>query len=426
MKILRGVLCLVIILFLLPGRAMAEEVSSLKELGELELSAEAVFLVDRGTGKILFAENEDMPMFPASTTKIMTALLLLEHAELNEVIVVGKEINCIGVDSSVAKLKVGDRLTVADIAYALMLPSGNDAAYTAAVFIGRKVSGFELMDINQAVEVFVGLMNKRARELGAMNTNFTGPDGYHMPEHVTTARDLVLIAQAALGNEFLCQVAATEEYFWQDKRWSNSNRLLRRDCPEEYYPWVTGLKTGYTPEAGSCLIFTASGGGRDLLGVALNAPRREIWQDSRRLLEYGFSSWKNYAMLVEGREIITVPIQGQRWDQPEMLKILAGGTYSDLHNVADIRRLELDLSWAQGLAKSGKEGLVLKAPIRDGQVLGLAVVSLDGERLAEVEMIAAYEIKAFNWWLPMSATAFGPLVLLYIIRRRKKSRPIAS
>ncbi|MDD2282404.1 MAG: D-alanyl-D-alanine carboxypeptidase, partial [Eubacteriales bacterium] len=162
---------------LLAGAARAE--ADLPPAPETkELAAEAAFLLDVATGKVLYEKNADMALCPASTTKILTALLLLETADLGEVVQVGEEIYKIGTDSSVAKLKIGDRLTVAELVYALILPSGNDAAYTAAVFVGRRTSGFEHMDIGRAVEVFVALMNRRAKELGAVNSNFVVPDGY--------------------------------------------------------------------------------------------------------------------------------------------------------------------------------------------------------------------------------------------------------
>lgn len=425
MNKLVSILCIVVVLVLLPTGVLASEVCGLPEAEKPELASEAAYLLDRATGKVLFSQNADLPLYPASTTKVMTALILLENAQLNEVIVVGEEVSKIGVDSSTAKLKVGDRLTVAEMVYALMLPSGNDAAYTTAVFVARKVSGFELMDTDEAVAVFVEMMNNRARELGAVNTHFTGPDGYHCPEHITTAKDLAVIALEALEHDFLCEAVTTEEYFWQDKRWANTNRLIRQDFPEEYYPWATGLKTGYTPEAGNCFVFTASGGGRDLLGVTLNAPRGAIWQDSRVLLEYGFDSWQNYAMLVEGRQIFTVPVRGQRRGEPELVKILAGGTYSDLLHVNQIPRLELDFDWAEGVVQAGEKGLVLKAPIRQGQVLGMAVISLDGEILAEIEMIAAYGVKGFNWWLPVGGFALLGAAVLFLLLLRQNNRKAA-
>src|SRR5690554_316766 len=413
---------IVLVALLCSGRAVASQESKVGE--ELELEAEGAFLLDVDSDKILYTKNPDKPLYPASTTKIMTALLLLEHAPLDEIIVVGEEIDRIGADSSTADLEVGDRLTVAEMVYALMLPSGNDAAYTTAVHIGRKISGFEFLDIDQAVEAFVELMNRRARELGALNTNFMVPDGYHTPDHISTARDLALITLEACRNEFICQVVSSPEYHWQGERWGNTNRLLQQDYPNAYYPWATGFKTGYTPQAGHCLISTASGGGRELLAVILKSTGEERWQDMRRLLEYGFKAWQNYSMLVEGRQIFLVPITGQRQGQGDMMKVLAGDTFSGLFHVQEIERMELNFDWARGVADT-RDGLALRAPIREGQALGMAVVSLDGEVLAEVEMIAAWGVKG-NLGLPLFGGGVMLLVLVSIYIWLRKKRQAAA
>ena len=402
---------------LLAGAARAE--ADLPPKTE-ELAAEAAFLLDVATGKVLYEKNADKALCPASTTKILTALLLLEAADLREVVEVGKEIYRIGPDSSVAKLKVGDRLTVAELVYALILPSGNDAAYTAAVFVGRRISGFEHMDIDRAVAAFVALMNRRAKELGAANSNFVVPDGYDTPGHVSTARDLAIIAQAASQNDFLRQVAATAEYHWQGIRWGNTNRLLQQDYPNAYYPWATGFKTGYTGNAGFCLVATAKGGGRELIGVILKSTQARRWLDIRWLLEYGFNGWKQYTMFVKGRQIFTVPVSGFR-GRTHVVKILAAESWSALLSLEQIRNLDLEFIWNRGIVDSKQEGLALKAPIRKGQVVGRAVISLEGEILGEVDMVAAAWAGAYYLLLPGLGLALLVLAACIYLFRRQNS-----
>ncbi|MDD4658514.1 MAG: D-alanyl-D-alanine carboxypeptidase [Eubacteriales bacterium] len=405
---------------LLAGAARAE--ADLPPAPETEeLAAEAAFLLDVATGKVLYEKNADKALCPASTTKILTALLLLEAADLREVVEVGNEIYRIGPDSSVAKLKAGDHLTVAELVYALILPSGNDAAYTAAVYVGRSIGGFEYMDIDSAVEAFVALMNRRAKELGAINSNFVVPDGYDTPGHVSSARDLAIIAQAASRNDFLRQVAATAEYHWQGIRWGNTNRLLQQDYPNAYYPWATGLKTGYTAKAGHCLVATAKGGGRELIGVILKSTQERRGLDSRWLLEYGFNCWKQYTMFVEGRQIFTVPVSGFR-GREDMVKILAGESWSDLLSLEQIRNLELEFKWNRGIVDSKQEGLALKAPIRKGQVVGRAVISLEGEILGEVDMVAAAWAGAdYLWLLGLGLALLVLAACIYLFRRQKSA-----
>ena len=405
---------------LLAGAARAE--ADLPPKTE-ELAAEAAFLLDVATGKVLYEKNADKALCPASTTKILTALLLLEAADLREVVEVGNEIYKIGPDSSVAKLKIGDRLTVAELVYAIILPSGNDAAYTAAVFVGRRISGFEHMDIGLAVEVFVALMNRRAKELGAVNSNFVVPDGYDTPGHVSTARDLAIIALVAGQNDFLCQVAATAEYHWQGIRWGNTNRLLQQDYPNAYYPWATGFKTGYTAKAGHCLVATAKGGGRELIGVILKSTQGRRWLDIRWLLEYGFNCWKQYTMFVKGRQIFTVPVSGFR-GRTQMVKILAAESWSALLSLEQIRDLELEFRWCRGVVDSKQEGVALKAPIRRGRVVGRAVISLEGEILGEVDMVAAASVGTYYWWLPGLGLALLVLAACIYFFRRKRCPPV--
>ena len=405
---------------LLAGAARAE--ADLPPKTE-ELAAEAAFLLDVATGKVLYEKNADKALCPASTTKILTALLLLEAADLREVVEVGNEIYRIGPDSSVAKLKAGDRLTVAELVHALILPSGNDAAYTAAVFVGRRTSGFEHMDIGRAVEVFVALMNRRAKELGAVNSNFVVPDGYDTPGHVSTARDLAIIALAAGQNDFLRQVAATAEYHWQGIRWGNTNRLLQQDYPNAYYPWATGFKTGYTAKAGHCLVATAKGGGRELIGVILKSTQGRRWLDIRWLLEYGFNCWKQYTMFVKGRQIFTVPVSGFR-GRTQMVKILAAESWSALLSLEQIRDLELEFRWCRGVVDSKQEGVALKAPIRRGRVVGRAVISLEGEILGEVDMVAAASVGTYYWWLPGLGLALLVLAACIYFFRRKRCPPV--
>lgn len=422
MKKAQIIVCLIAAaILLMPLPVRGAEVCAVPGSDAPDFAAEAVYLLDIATGRVLYEKSADEPLFPASTTKIMTAMLLLEYADINEVVTVGEEITRIGPNSSTAKLKVGNSLTVAELVYAMMLPSGNDAAYTAAVYVAGKVTGNNNMDIDEALSLFAGLMNSRAWTMGAVNTNFVVPDGYHDPGHVSTARDLALITLEARKNHFLQEVVSAAEYHWQGIRWPNTNQLINPDNTLAFYPWATGFKTGYTGSAGHCLVATARGDGRELLGVLLKSTQAQRWLDARNLLEYGFNSWQNYAMLVEDRQIFMVPVTGQRRGEPEYAEIIAGGTFSDLFHVDQIARLELDFDWAKGVVQEG-EGLVLRAPIREGEVLGLAIISLDGVILAEIEMISAYEIKGFNWWLLVGVGA-GSIGLIAILMKKRRKKP---
>ena len=245
------------------------------------------------------------------------------------------------------------------------------------------------MDTDMALRVFCDLMNEKAWQLGAKNTRFTGPTATTMTA-ITPPPGFVLIARAALG-DVLRQVAATTmplagatlaEYQppaapGLRRNITRGPRDLRRNYPKPVAAWspLPGRQAG-------------------MLGIVLNSTRAEVWKDTRNLLEYGFNSWKQYHG--GGGQAIPSLSGGKGWASPAWSGLWRG-TYSDLLNVEDIARLKLDFVWAEGVRKEDEAGLVLQAPIREGQVLGQALVTLEGEVLAEIEMIAAYGIKGGGW-----------------------------
>lgn len=416
MKIIRMGVAIALVLLAAAGGAKAAV-----EPQTSEVTAAAAFLIDVTTGKTLYDKNADEPLPPASTTKILTALLLLELAELSDVVLVGTEIKLVGPGSSIAGLKEGDRLTVAELIYALLLPSGNDAAYTAAVFGGRRLSGFEQMEAEAAVAVFVGQMNRRATELGAVNSYFVVPDGYDTPGHVSTARDLATIALAACQQPFICQVAATPIYHWQGKSWTNTNSLLLQDCPKAYYPWATGLKTGYTGKAGHCLVATAKGGARELVAVILKSNKEKRWQDIRWLLEFGFSGWKDYKMFTAGRQVFILPVY-DFFGREQLVEIIAAEDWADLLSIEQVSSLKLDYRWQPGVVDNNRKGLALKAPLSKGQVVGSAIISLEGEILGEVSLVAIAGAGYSCYWLLLISITLVFIAGVYVFRR-KKQRP---
>jgi D-alanyl-D-alanine carboxypeptidase (penicillin-binding protein 5/6) len=161
----------------------------------LDLAAGKAILIDLNLGKILWQKNAQTRCYPASTTKILTALLALENCRLDEVVTVGDEANLAALSSSKAGIQYGQKLTVEQLLHCLLIPSGNDAAYVIAVHTARQMAHRPDLDEREAVNYFCRIMNKRARELGAVNSNFVNPDGFQHVEHYSTAYDLSLIAR---------------------------------------------------------------------------------------------------------------------------------------------------------------------------------------------------------------------------------------
>ena len=251
-----------------------------------------VVLYDATAGETLYSKNPDEKCAPASLTKLMTALVAVKHTPKDYVFTVRDELSLVLPGSSVADLWSGNQLDLTQMLQALLMKSGNDAAYVTAVQVGRLIAGDENMDKNAAVKEFCKEMNHMAKKLGCTNTNFVNPDGYHADKHLTTANDMLKICIAALEDPVIAPVLATAEVSTnlggRPVTWKNSNLLLQKDS-RYYYEGATGLKTGSTDEAGYCLAASATRDGRTTIAVVLGADEENgRWDDARGLLDLGF------------------------------------------------------------------------------------------------------------------------------------------
>lgn len=235
--------------------------------------AKSAIVLDIATGRVLYAKHPDLPLEPASTTKILTALVTVDTANLNDVVKVPREATL--VDGSKVPLKAGERFKLLDLLYGLLLNSGNDAA----VAIADHVAG--------SVPKFARLMNEKARQVGAENSHFANPHGLPNPDHVTTAYDLAVIARAAISNPVLNQIVGTKSRQLMSLDGSshpvqNHNKLLWR------YEGADGVKNGWTAAAQHTLIASATRGGHRLLVTILGDPSYG-WTDAAKLLNFGFT-----------------------------------------------------------------------------------------------------------------------------------------
>lgn len=247
--------------------------------GELALAAWGAIVIDARTGQVLYEKNADAPQYPASTTKIMTALLVIEEGDLDHEVICDEEDAKVGESS--LNLKPGQHFTRRQMLYGLMLKSANDVAHA----LGRDNAG--------SVEAFAEKMTRRAKELGAQNTHFANPNGLHNAEHYTSPRDLALIARAAMQQPFFRQVVGTREYNWTVDGTidplHNHNRLLER------FPGCTGVKTGYTIPAQQVLVSSAMRADKEVVSVVMHTDKPGIWNDSMLLLSYGLDRLTNVA-----------------------------------------------------------------------------------------------------------------------------------
>ena len=240
--------------------------------GEPNVVAQSAAVIDSYTGEFLFAKNENALEYPASSTKILTALLVIEAGDLDKLVTV--DLSDTKVEPSNLELKPGEQYTRRQLLYGLMLKSANDVAMALA----RDNAG--------SVEAFAEKMTRRAEELGATNSHFANPHGLHDPNHYTTAHDLALIARAAMEQPFFRQVVSTIYYTWKSPKGAvyqlrNHNRLLR------HFAGCNGLKTGYTRAAQQVLVSSALREGHEVVSVVLHTDKPGIWEDSKALLTYG-------------------------------------------------------------------------------------------------------------------------------------------
>lgn len=257
----------------------------------IEVSANAAVLMNASTGEILYSKNALEEIQPASTAKLLTAIVAVELSGEEQEFVVGNEITLIASDSSRAYLAKGQVLSLSQILDALLLPSGNDAAYVIAANLGRKVAGDESLKAKAAVKVFLQKMNEKAKEIGVVHSNFASPDGYDEEGQYTTAYDMALIGAEALQYEEIQDTVIKEKardilLSGEDVTWYNSNKLIKQGSGY-YYKYAIGLKTGSSGKAGRCLVSAAQNQETVFISVVMDASYEGRWQDSIDLLSYG-------------------------------------------------------------------------------------------------------------------------------------------
>lgn len=254
------------------------------------LYGDACLVMEATSGRVLFEKSSRQPMYPASTTKILTLLLALEIADLNATVTIPASAAEVPADSSLVPVTPGESMTMEDLLHGLMIRSGNDAANAVATLCCG------------SVEAFVEKMNQKAAALGANDTHFVNPHGYHAQEHSTTAYDLALMARAGLTNADFCRIVTCLHYTMQptakrDALALNCTHELFDPQSEFYIPYAAGIKSGYTSMAGFCYVGAAQTQQGTLIAVVLHAPtRNRAWMDLDRLFSYG------YAALAEAAE----------------------------------------------------------------------------------------------------------------------------
>nr|WP_315024671.1 D-alanyl-D-alanine carboxypeptidase family protein [uncultured Aminipila sp.] len=345
--------------------------------------AETGVLIDAKTGMVLYNKGMDMQREPASTTKIITGLLAIEKLPLDKVVTIDAETPF--TEGSRIYLMEGEKITVKDLLYALFLESANDAAVALGIEMAGNVDNFAVM------------MNEKAKELGAKNTNFRNPNGLHLEGHVTTAYDLGMIAKGAMENPTFRKYVSTYKYTiqptnkQQEPRYLyNTNRLLYDNKTKvsangvirpAKYDGVTGIKTGYTGEAGGCLVAGAAREATELIAVDMKSTDSGRFGDAIALLDWGFENYHSVKTVNKGTDMGTIKVaKGAE-------KKVALVTETDGYATLPVNQN------AKGLKKVVKVAEKVKAPVQDGQVVGSVDFFQGAVLMSSVNIVVAQDVK---------------------------------
>ena len=412
-KIVSLILCIVFILSLAPLPLFATE--------HPDIHAPRAILMDEVTGEIIYEKNAYDPTYPASTTKVLTAIVVLENANLEEMVHIDYEPNVTGASMFILP---GESFTVETLLKALLIRSGNDVAEVLA----RHVSG--------SVDAFVDQMNEKAVEIGAQDTHFTNPHGLPDEGHLTTAYDLAVISRYAMQNPVFREIVSSPSLIIpetletpEQRIYNNSNRFLWGRGPSHqilyqdqlvdiHHPRVDGIKTGFTNAAQYCLVSSATDENRRVIAVILNADREHLYSDSRLLLDYGIDSYQLVTLTDEKMLAASVPIKhGTR----ETLSLF---TEKAIHTIIPSHVSANDITQVIETADS------YEAPIESNQALGKAIYYYENQILGETNLIAMETVEHLPIYrrIPVFALVIAAGLIgfvlwrVHLFRYRKRKR----
>lgn len=354
---------------------------------EPQVAARGAALVDGETGRVLWGRNEEKTMEMASTTKIMTAMLILEKYGMDEIVTVSK--NAAAQPDVQMGLKEGEQWYVGDLLRAMMLQSYNDAA----VALAEHASG--------SVEAFCMEMTAKAKALGAANTVFGTPNGLDsslsLEQHHTTAADLGLLTAWALEDPVFREIISLPSHSFTDVTGARSHTAVNTDRFLQMYDGAIGVKTGYTNKAGNCFVGAAERDGARLIAVVLGCGwgaegREQKWKDAKALLDYGYDTFAKTEIVQEGTVCGSVAVGRSTVAEIPLV------TEMDFSGIFSEEELE-------HLKKTAYAPLSVEAPVEQGMELGTLEFSLEGEVLAEVPLVAGADAPSYTFgqWLEVLA-----------------------
>lgn len=347
------------------------------------IRAKSVILVDPETGQVFYERNADGRAYPASTTKIMTALLTLKYCDLDETeTCIEEDKSTLEPGSTLAGIKVDETMTIHDLLYCLLLPSGNEAANMLARHVGGTVDNF------------VWMMNEEAAILGCTGTHFANPHGLHDDNHYTTARDLYLMAAEAMQNETFAEVVKTavktlqETNMQKERQVLSTNQLILRRADPWYYGNCKGIKTGTTSQAGACLVSAAEKDGGMLISVVMGCDKddtsggvRPNFTETKRLFEWGFDNFETQTLIQPDVTIATVDVALSTETDKLSVKTAEGLT-AVVPKDLDTDNLNLVFDLPERV----------NAPISAGEKMGTVTISYAGVTYGSIDLVALNDI----------------------------------
>lgn len=354
-----------------------------------EVTASSAMLVSLDGGGVLYAKNIDERVYPASITKIMTAVVALENIDDLDNTVMTVSQNAIdllyGTDSSTFGLVAGEELSARDMLYILLIHSANEAANVIAEHVGG------------SIQSFVDMMNDKAAELGMENTHFMNPHGLHSSEHYTTVSDLYKLVKYAMDIPVFMDICTTNAYTLAPtnkcakERTITSTNLLMQASSGYYYQYASGIKTGYTDQAGRCLVSTASKNGYSYLSIVMNCPvKNDKGQNIRddmtvtaNLFKWAFSDFEYRRVLDSAEPIGEIEVE-YAWSTDHLQLYPQSDCYALIPSAADISTVKTEVTTDSEKAA---------APVEKGDVLGRCDIYLAEEKIAEVPLVAGDSVK---------------------------------
>ena len=342
---------------------------------ELDLTAKSSILIEASTGEILSEKNSDEKLAPASMTKIMTMLLIMESLEKNEYSLEDKvniSTNAASMGGSQVFLEAGSELKVKELLKAIAIASANDAAVAMAEYTAG------------STESFVNLMNEKATSLGCTNTTFKNVHGLDTEGHLTTAKDMAIMARELLKHEEILNYSSIYEEFLNkpdgSSTWMvNTNKLIKS------YNGLDGLKTGFTKNAGYCLTATAKRNNMRLISVVMNEPTTEKRSsDTIKLLNYGFANYKIKVVMPKDQDLGSIEIKNGK---KETVGIKLTEDATNLESISDNKKYGFNINVDK-----------IKAPIKVGDIIGKLEITIDGSVKKEIPITVKEDVKKANIW----------------------------